>query len=493
MLPYATLIPLNRHAVTSLSQQLTTGLIQLMQQGLLAAGTPLPGTRTLARLLAVHRQTVVVAFDELEAQGWIAQRASKPAVVSPGLPMVAPRPFLAEAARRMAPRAAFAYPKSHHPSSLPSTGKALPLSLSSSPDSRLAPLAALARTYRALCLQPGHRHLLGYADEANGSLLLRQQLAQHLHATRGLPARAENVLITRGGTMSLYLLAQLLLGPGDTVVVGQRSYHGADRAFAAQGADLHRVAVDGQGLCIAELAALCQQQPVRLVYVTPHHHYPTTVTLSAERRVQLLQLAARNDFIILEDDYDYDFHYDGAPILPLASTDRAGRVLYMGSLSKVLAPAFRVGYVVAPADLIEELGHRRRRLDRQGDTVLERSIAALFADGDMGAHLKRARRTYHQRRDLFCGLLRERLSAWFSFEPPTGGLAVWGRFADHVDLPELSRRCRHQGLALSDGRRYQTATEPQPSHLRLGFAALDRDELTQSVHILEHTLRNMYP
>jgi GntR family transcriptional regulator/MocR family aminotransferase len=293
--------------------------------------------------------------------------------------------------------------------------------------------------------------------------------------------------------MSLYLLSQLLLRPGDGVVVGKRSYHGADHTFAAQGAHVHRVGVDQYGLCVEEVAALCQRQPVRLVYVTPHHHYPTTVTLSAERRIRLVQLAAQHDFILLEDDYDFDFHYDGAPILPLASTDRAGRVLYMGSLSKVLAPAFRVGYVVAPADLIEALEQGRRRIDRQGDTVLEQSIAELFAEGDMGAHLKRARLAYHQRRDHFCALLRDRLPAWFSFEPPTGGMAVWGRFVDHVDVPELARQCRHHGLAMSDGRRYQTTTETKPSYVRLGFAALTPGELTRSVHIVEHALRSSYP
>ncbi|UOQ71226.1 MocR-like pyridoxine biosynthesis transcription factor PdxR [Hymenobacter cellulosilyticus] len=491
MLPYATLLPLNRHTPTPLSQQLTIGLIHLMQQGLLAAGDPLPGTRTLAGLLGVHRQTVVVAFDELEAQGWIEQRSSKAARVSSRLPTVTPQPFQPEAARRIAPRAAFSYPK-FRPSSPPRHVSSLPLTLSSTPDSRLAPLAALARKYRALCLQPARRHLLGYA-EANGSLALRQQLAEHLRATRGLPAQPENVAITRGGTMSLYLLAQLLLQPGDAVVVGQRSYHGADRAFSAQGTRLHRVGVDAQGLCIDELAALCQRQAVRLVYVTPHHHYPTTVTLSAERRVRLLQLAAQHDFIILEDDYDFDFHYDGAPILPLASTDRTGRVLYMGSLSKVLAPAFRVGYVVAPADVVEELGHWQRRIDRQGDTVLEQGIAELFAEGEMNTHLKRARLAYHQRRDVFCQLLREQLPAWFTSEAPTGGLAVWGRFADRVDLTQVAWQCQQRGLGISDGQLYQTAAEARASHVRLGFAALNCDELTQSVGILSQVLQSLYP
>ncbi|WP_052732303.1 aminotransferase class I/II-fold pyridoxal phosphate-dependent enzyme [Hymenobacter terrenus] len=145
--------------------------------------------------------------------------------------------------------------------------------------------------------------------------------------------------------------------------MSERCYCAADHAFAQRGAQLRRVGVDAHGLRVDEVEALCQQQPIRLLYLTPHHHYPTTVTLSAERRVRLLQLAERYDFIIMEDDYDFDFHYDGSPILPLASANRAGRVLYLGSLSKVLAPGFRVGYIVAPADIIAELAHLRVLID----------------------------------------------------------------------------------------------------------------------------------
>ena len=490
MLPYATLIPLQRPGPVSLSQQVTTAFIHLIQQGLLPAGAKLPGTRTLAGLLGLHRQTVVVAFDELEAQGWIRQVASTGALVSSRIPVVQAVALPAGPARRLAPRAGFTY------ESVPTyvttiRNPHLPLVLNAgTPDSRIAPLASLARKYRAFCQRPGHRQALGYAD-ANGSLALRQQLAQYLQRTRGLPAQVENVFVTRGSSMSVYLLLRLLLRVGNTVIVGERSYHGADHAFSQQGARLERVRVDGQGLCVEEVEAVCRRQAVRLLYLTPHHHYPTTVTLSAERRMRLLQLAEQYDFIILEDDYDYDFHYDSAPILPLASADRGGRVLYLGSLSKVLAPAFRVGYVVAPADIIEELGRLRRHIDHQGDTILEQGIAELFAEGEMTAHLKRARKIYQQRRDLFCGLLRQQLSPWLSFDEPAGGMAAWVRFADEVDLPELSRRCRQRGLGIGDGQLFRAPAETRASHLRLGFASLNPEELRQSVTILRQALSGL--
>lgn len=235
------------------------------------------------------------------------------------------------------------------------------------------------------------------------------------------------------------------------------------------------------------LAGLCKTQRVRLVYVTSHHHYPTTVTLSADRRMQLLQLAEQYGFVILEDDYDYDFHYASSPILPLASADTRGMVVYVGSLTKSIAPAFRVGYVVAPPNLVEELGYHRRIIDRQGDNLLEQTIAELFAEGDLNRHLKRAQRVYHQRRDAFCQLLRYRLGSVIDFKTPEGGMAVWAKFDDAIDLADLAARCRKTGLYLNDGRFYVPDSGPS-HHTRLGFASLTLDEMEWAVGQLERCI-----
>ena len=481
MLPYATLIVLDRHAGSPLTQQLTGAFIALIRQGLLPAGARLPGARTLAAQLGVHRQTVTVAYEELGAQGWVEQAPAKAAVVSQHIPEVRPRPLAAPGPARVAARAGFGFVRTA--ALITTTPPAQPLTLDSGlPDARLAPLDALARNYRRISRRAAGRGLLGYTG-ANGSLRLRQQLAVYLRDTRGVPARAEHLFTTRGSIMAMHLLAQLLLRPGDAVAVGQRSYAAADLLFQQRGARLHRVAVDAQGLVVDELAALCQRQPLRLLYLTPHHHYPTTVTLSAARRVQLLELAEQHDFIILEDDYDFDFHYAGRPILPLASADRQGRVLYVGSLSKSLAPAIRVGYVVAPPDVVQELGYLRRLVDQQGDALLEEAVAELFAEGEMLRHLKRARKLYQQRRDVFCQLLREQLPTRLSFAVPAGGLAVWARFADGIDLPQLAGRCAQAGLGISDGQPYCLPEEPG-GYLRLGFASSTPAELARSVAIL---------
>ncbi len=482
MLPYQTLLPFDRQLPTSLSAQIANGLIGCIKQGLLPPAAPLPGTRLLAGLLTVHRQTVVVAYEELAAQGWIGQRPSKGAFVSSRLPEITPQPLTEQTVRRMANQTGYSFKKSPLLAIPVLRSGGLPGFDDGFPDVRLAPLDALARKYRTISQRGFQQHLLGYAD-TNGSPFLREQLSQYLRDSRGVPASAEHIFTTRGSVMAIYLLAQILLEAGDTVVVGETNYRTADLIFRERGADLRRVPVDNAGLDVDKLEQICQTRPVRLVYVTSHHHYPTTVTLRADRRMRLLQLAEQYDFVILEDDYDYDFHYASSPILPLASADTRGMVVYVGSLTKSIAPAFRLGYVVAPPDLVEELGYRRRIIDRQGDNLLEQAIAELFAEGDLYRHLKKAQRVYHQRRDVFCQLLREQLGHAIDVNTPNGGMAVWAHFDESINLPELAARCRQNGLYLNDGRFYSPDTGPS-QYTRLGFASLTADEMERAVGVL---------
>jgi GntR family transcriptional regulator / MocR family aminotransferase len=224
-----------------------------------------------------------------------------------------------------------------------------------------------------------------------------------------------------------------------------------------------------------------------MVYVTPHHHYPTTVTLRADRRVRLLQLARQYGFAILEDDYDYDYHYLSRPILPLASADQHGMVVYVGSLTKSVSPAFRVGYVVAPAELIDELARFRCIIDRQGDLMLEYAIGQLFHTGEMKRHFRKSLRVYHARRDFVCALLGSHLSHIMQFQKPDGGMAVWATFDPEVDLVALAERAGRTGLYLSSG----VAHNPPGKMLnstRLGFASSTEEELERAVEMLRRVI-----
>jgi GntR family transcriptional regulator/MocR family aminotransferase len=297
------------------------------------------------------------------------------------------------------------------------------------------------------------------------------------------------VVVVRGSQMALDLVARLVLAPGDVVAVEAWGYRPAWEALARAGAELVPVPVDASGLDISALSRIAAQSKsrVRAVYLTPHHQYPTTVTLGAARRLRLLELARAQRIALIEDDYDHEFHYDGRPVLPLASADSDGTVVYIGTLSKVLAPGVRIGYVVAPAPLVERLAALRQTVDRQGDHAVERAVAELLEDGEVQRHARRARRAYHARRDFLVERLGRELGEVLRFEVPSGGMALWARVDENVNAARWVEQAVAAGVALYPARRFAFDGQARP-FLRLGFAALDEKQLADAVRRLRSTM-----
>jgi GntR family transcriptional regulator/MocR family aminotransferase len=439
----------------------------------------------LAELLELHRQTIVAAYDEGLAQGWLESRAGSGTYVAAHVPKQIPQRLdLVSTTFQTQPGYAFdTKPHLFRPVLTNRAGLRLDDGF---PDIRLAPMDELSRAYRSYFRWGNPQQHFGYGD-TKGHPLLREQLSYHLNETRGLQTTPDNILITRGSIMGLHLACQVLLRPGDAVVVGETTWAGATMNIQQTSAQVLTVPVDQHGMNVDKLAELIARQPIRMVYVTPHHHYPTTVTLRADRRVRLLQLAEQHGFVILEDDYDYDFHYLSRPILPLASADQKGMVVYVGSLTKSVAPAFRIGYVVAPTALIDELARLRRIIDRQGDPMLEFAVGQLFKNGDMKRHFRKALRTYHSRCDLFCDLLANELSDAIQFTKPDGGLAVWATFGPEIDPELLAGQAGQMGLSFASGLTHNPPGQ-RLNGTRLGFASSTEAELTQSVLILRKLL-----
>jgi len=229
---------------------------------------------------------------------------------------------------------------------------------------------------------------------------------------------------------------------------------------------------------------------VRAVYLTPHHQYPTTVTLSPGRRLALLELAREHGIALIEDDYTHEFHYDGRPVLPLASMDRAGCVLYVGTLAKILAPGLRIGYLVAPPDVLQRAAVERFSIDIQGDHVLEQAIAELFDDGEVMRHARRARRLYEGRRDAMVERLHKHLKGALTVEPPSGGIALWATAAPDIDVPAWSARALELGVFVASGRHF-SFTDQSLSNLRIGFAGFDAHELNEAAQLLAQALRDV--
>lgn len=465
--------------------QISDLLTAEIQRGRLVPGTVLPGTRELARQLGVNRKTAVLAYEELLAQGWLASRPTRGTFVSDPLPTNTPVAF-APLAGDQQPAAGFQW---HEPPAPTAPLLAPPGTLAftdGTPDARLAPLAALTRAYRHTLLSKGRLNQLGY-ESPLGSRCLREALAHMLNQNRGLRTTAETICLTRGTQMALYLTASLLLRPGDVVAVENPGYPPAWHTFQLFGAELAPLPVDDEGLRVEAFEALCRQRPVRALYLTPHHQFPTTVTLTAARRVRLLALAARYGVVLIEDDYDHEFHYHFQPSLPLASADPGGSVIYMGSLTKLLAPALRIGYVTGPPAFVAALGHLRALVDRQGDTGLEQAAADLINEGEMKRHTRRVHAAYRTRRDTLVESLRQLPADLVQFDVPAGGLALWVKFPAHVDVPQLARELVRRRVLITPGSHYYLA-EPLANAVRLGYAALTPPELTYAVDQLRRVL-----
>jgi GntR family transcriptional regulator/MocR family aminotransferase len=458
--------------------QISAALARDVARGRLRPGDALPGTRTLAQTLGVHRSTVVAAYAELAAQGWVATRAGGATYVAASSPEPKPRRFspktelpagvAAEPGFPLAPASvgALAVPELAQRGGIYLWGGV--------PDLRLIPVELLARAYRRVAKRRG-RTLFGYGRDHLGQLELRTAIAKLVSEARGIPAEAGSVMITRGSQMALYLAAQSLIRPGDVVAVEALGYPNAVNVFRRAGASVVPNAVDRQGMDIDALAALARQQQVRLVYVTPHHQYPTTVTLAPTRRLALLELARRERIAVLEDDYDQEFHYEGRPVLPLASSDPHGNVIYVGTLAKILAPGLRLAFVVAPPPLLARFALERALIDRQGDAVLECSIAELLEDGEIQRHARRTRRIYHARRDAFCAAIDRHLAGVLGYRRPPGGMALWADVAPGIDVDAWQRRSMEEGVFFQIGRQFTHDGSPCQS-VRFGFALHDERE-----------------
>ena len=463
-------------AAIPIFRRIARALADDIRRGRLKPGDRLPGTRTLAESLQVNRVTVLAAYDELASEGWIDIVPAQGARVSQHVPdrtsaaAAAPRASVPAPVYELPPPPPVEYSPEMLPNLLVFSG--------SSPDARLVPIEPLARAYRRVLRRSGGRSLRYSAAE--GHPRLRAALAEMLTATRGLAARTEHVFITRGSQMALTLVARALVRPGDVIAVEALGYRHAWEGFRSAGATLVPVGVDANGLDVEALEGLAASRRVRAVYVTPHHQFPTTATLSAQRRTRLLDLARRHRMAIIEDDYDHEFQYAGPPVLPLASLDRVGTVIHIGSLSKVLAPGLRIGYIVGPSDLLAAVAAHREFLDMQGDHVVEAAVAELVEEGEIQRHVRRARREYQRRRDLLVRLLHTQAKERLTFRIPAGGLALWVRAESGVNVEPWRARAYARGVAFQTARSFTFDRKPRP-YARLGYGSLDERELTEAV------------
>lgn len=495
MMLIESLLSVDKSSQVPVYLQISNGIISYIRQGTLKPGSALPASRALSASLNVHRKTVVAAYDELYAQSWVDVIARKGIYVAKNLPDVAPRPIEKTVLKHsLAVKTSFKVDDNRINQQrmfVPMPDGNLTFT-EGFPDTRIAPVDLMVREYRRMAgYHFTHKYLM-YGPE-QGSENLRNELARFLGETRGLHVTPNDILITKGVQMALYLCAQVLINKNDIVIVGDPGYSGANEVFEQAGAQLAFVPVDDCGIDINAIEAICKVKKVRMLYVVPHHHQPTTVTLSSERRMHLLELAAKYQFAIIEDDYDFDFHYSSGPILPLASADYYGNVIYVGSFCKTIAPGIRIGFMVAPPNFLLQANRLRRLIDRQGEHLLEEAMASLLKNGDIGRHLKKANKLYHERRDILCRLLQEQLGDYLSFKIPNGGFALWIKYLHDLDTAAVSEKANELGLSIGAGHDYYYDKAFKHSFVRVGFASLNEKEMEEAVSIWKMAILKCLP
>ncbi|MBW3518542.1 PLP-dependent aminotransferase family protein [Flavobacterium sp. NKUCC04_CG] len=473
--PFKSFIVIDRQSSTAVYLQIATQIINAIQRGYLVAGTALPGSRSLAKTLEVHRNTIVSSFDELNAQGWIDIVPNKGTFVA-GKKSQKPQKinsFLQTDLAHYPTRTGFVFKKNNILDHPVDQSKSTWTFTDGIPDIRLSQIAQLSKWYSAHLQRKSSQKHLGY-HQHEGNEYFKENLANFLNLSRGLHISKSNIMITRGIEMGIYIATEMLIEPMDVVLVGELSYYATNMIFQKAGATLLSVPMDEEGIDVDAVKRLCETTKIRMLYLTPHHHYPTTVTLSVERRIELLRLSAQYGFIILEDDYDYDFHYNSSPILPLASADSQGMVVYIGSFCKSLAPGFRTGFIVAPEELIRELHKFLNIIDQQGDVLMEGVLGEMIVEGEINRHLKKVSKIYQQRRDDFADLLQSQLNPYIDFTIPTGGLAIWTQWDTGLNLMRISKECLKQDLYLPTPLLYQSKNI---TAMRLGFGNFNQNEM----------------
>lgn len=479
-----------------LYRQLESEIIQLICRGILKPGQALPSTRELAQSLQLNRKTVVTTYEELDAQGWVETRERSGVYVSSHLPETSVHAMnqnSQRSARSWQPAYSLIKQRSSDGPTLtdPTAGTYVieappPLFRIDDgfPDPRIAPIEQLVREYRRLGKSRLANQFLMYGPE-QGSYRLRVELANFLNRTRGMQVSEKEILVTKGTAMAIYLTTQLLIRPGDTVFVPEPGYRDANQTFKLAGANLVYVPVDKEGMDVDRIEQLCRKKPPKMIYIIPHHHRPTTVTLSPERRMRLMNLARKYRFALLEDDYDFDYHFTTNPLLPLASLDTGGHIIYVGSFCKSIAPGIRIGFLVAPEVVVNEAAALRKLIDRQGEQLLEEATAELLNAGEISRHIKKSHKIYQERLENTCRLLRKHLDEFLTFERPNGGLAIWATYRKNISARAVAVNAGKLGLKINDGQGYffQPNVSMPNDFIRIGYCSLDEKEMDSAIHI----------
>lgn len=457
-------------------QQLRAAILQAD----LPPGSRLPPSRQLAQELQVARVTVTQAYDQLQAEGYVVSRPGAGTFVTEDLSLITQpagkalfEPALADWGRRVMQTA-----PEERPSPRPQIdfgfGRSFPHSFPYDVWRRL-----LARY-----LSTDDVMLSRYGSVA-GFNPLRRALADHLSRLRGVHCTPEQIVIVSGAQQALDILARLLLAPDDEVLVETPGYAAAFRLFQTHGARVTAVPVDAHGFPPEQIPT---NSRARLIFVTPSNQFPSGGTLPLARRLALLHWARQHDAVIVEDDYDGELRYDDHPHAALQGLDGDGRVIYLGTFSKVLFPALRLSYVALPPLLVEPFVRAKALVDRGAPTLTQAAVADFIDEGHFERHLRQLRHDYGRRRQKLIAALEKYLPQQVCCSEEAAGLHVMLHLRPHLDESQIVREAAAVGVGVYPGAPYHLH-RPAPPSILLGFSGLDETEIEEGIRRLAGVLR----
>ncbi len=484
---------LDRHSQQPLHLQLYARLRDAILDGRLRPGARLPASRALQEQLGVARNTVLNAYTQLFAEGYIEGRRGSGTYVAQALPddLMSPGRKGGTPASRPAEKAP--------PRLLSRRGQLLAQSPTMPsvewrkprpfypgvPAYDRFPMRIWRRLWNE-CLTDPAPELLGYRTP-RGYRNLRVAIAEHLNAVRGVDCDPDRVIVVSGSQQAIDLAVRALLDPDDEVWIEDPCYPGARSALAGAGAQVVPVKVDDAGMDVQ--SALRLSPHARMAYVTPSHQYPIGTTMSVARRMQLLQWAAENESWIVEDDYDSEFRYSGRLLPALQGLDTVGRVIYIGTYSKVLFPAVRLGYLVVPSDLVEGFLAARAILDRHPATLDQAVLADFIAQGHLQRHIRRMRTLYSERQAALIEAVSHHCGDLITLAPDDTGMHLIGWLAPGLRDTEVAMRCAEHGISTPPLSPYYHQGRAPREGLLLGYTGFDTDALKTGVSALAAALR----